>query len=124
MSARAPSVTDRPERPRFELVVDGELVGWLDYRPAGERVIVAHTEVMEGHEGEGLGGLLVKHALEAARAAGKGVIAICPFARAYIDRHPELDEFLAPAEGLTVDDLSKSSFPASDPPQAWTWEVP
>jgi len=24
----------------------------------------------------------------------------------------------------TVDDLSEWSFPASDPPQAWTWEVP
>jgi len=88
-------VTNHPERSRFELAVDGELVGWLDYRPAGGRVILAHTEVMEGHEGEGLGGVLVRHALEVANAEGKSVIATCPFARAYIERHPELRRFLA-----------------------------
>ena len=34
---------------------------------------------------------------EEARAAGKTVIATCPFALSYIDRHPELDEFLRPS---------------------------
>jgi uncharacterized protein len=90
------SVTDNAERARFELRVDGELVGWLDHRPAGDSIILAHTQVMDGHEGEGLGGALVRGALEAAGARGKTVIPTCPFAAAYIDRHPELDRFLAP----------------------------
>jgi hypothetical protein len=90
-------VTDHPDRSRFELSLDGDLAGWLDYRPAGDSIILAHTEVMDGHEGTGLGGILVRHALDAARADGKTVIATCPFASAYIDRHPELDEFLAPS---------------------------
>jgi uncharacterized protein len=51
---------------------------------------------MSGHEGEGLGGTLVRSVIEAADAMGKTVIATCPFAAAYIDRHPELDRFLAP----------------------------
>ena len=29
-----PSITHSEERSRFELSVDGELAGWLDYRPA------------------------------------------------------------------------------------------
>ena len=90
------SVTDNEQRSRFELRVDEELAGWLDYRPAGDSIIIAHTEVLKAHEGEGLGGVLVRSALEAARAAGKTVIATCPFAAAYIDKHPELDEYLAP----------------------------
>ena len=80
----------------MELRIDGELAGWLDYRPAGPSTIIAHTEVTDGHEGQGLGGVLVRGALDAARSAGKTVIPTCPFANAYIDRHPELDEFLAP----------------------------
>lgn len=92
----APAVTDNSERSRLELRVDGELAGWLDYRPAGPSVIVAHTEVVDGHEGQGLGGVLVRRALEAARVDGRTVIPTCPFARAYIDRHPELDEYLVP----------------------------
>ncbi|MDP1850099.1 MAG: GNAT family N-acetyltransferase [Solirubrobacteraceae bacterium] len=91
------SITDNEERSRLELRVDGELAGWLDYRPAGPSTIIAHTEVTNGHEGRGLGGVLVRRALEEARAAGKTVIATCPFALAYIDRHPELDEFLVPS---------------------------
>ena len=93
----APSITDNAERSRLELRVDGELAGWLDYRPGGPSTIIAHTEVIDGHEGRGLGGLLVRRALEEARSAGKTVIAICPFALSYIDRHPELDEFLVPS---------------------------
>jgi predicted GNAT family acetyltransferase len=89
------SITDNAELSRHELRLDGQLAGWLEYRPAGASVILAHTEVLEGHEGQGLGGRLVRHALEAARSAGKSVIATCPFAAAYIDRHPELDEYLA-----------------------------
>jgi predicted GNAT family acetyltransferase len=90
-----PALTDNEERSRFELRIDGELAAWLDYRPAGDSVIIAHTEAIDAHKGEGLGGVLVRHALEAARSAGKTVIATCPFARSYINRHPELDEFLA-----------------------------
>ena len=92
-----PVVTDHEDRSRLEVRVDDELAGWLDYRPAGDSIIIAHTEVMDGHQGEGLGGVLVRSGLEHARAAGKTVIAICPFALTYVDRHPELDEFLVPS---------------------------
>ena len=90
------SVSDNEQRSRFELRVDDELAGWLDYRPAGDSIILAHTEVLSAHEGTGLGGVLVRSALEGARTNGKTVIATCPFAAAYIDKHPELDEYLAP----------------------------
>lgn len=91
-----PVVVDRPEKSRFELMRGDELLGWLEHRPAGESVILAHTEVLPGHEGEGLGGKLVRGAMETLAADGKTVIPICAFAAAYIDRHPEMQENLAP----------------------------
>jgi predicted GNAT family acetyltransferase len=91
------SITDNADQSRLELRVDGELAGWLDYRPGGASTIIAHTEVRDGYEGQGLGGALVRRALQEARSGGKTVIATCPFALSYIDRHPELDEFLAPS---------------------------
>jgi hypothetical protein len=30
---------------------------------------------------------------------------------------------VVPADDSRVDEMSESSFPASDPPSAWTWEV-
>ena len=93
----APIVTDVPERSRFELRDDRQLLGWLDYRPAGPSVILAHTEVPEEHEGHGFGGVLVREALEALGRAGKTAIPTCPFATAYLHRHPELAEHVAPS---------------------------
>ena len=90
------AVVDNPAEGRFELKLDGELVGFAAYRPAGDSVIIAHTEIAEGHEGEGLGGVLVREALERIRASGKTVIPLCPFTASYIGRHPEFVDLVAP----------------------------
>ncbi|MBE2315795.1 N-acetyltransferase [Solirubrobacter sp. CPCC 204708] len=90
------TVEDNPERNRYELHVDGELVGWSDYRPAGASVIVAHTEIDARREGEGLGSELVRGTLEHIRASGKTVLPMCPFTAAYIQRHPEWVELVDP----------------------------
>ena len=86
------AVTDEPARSRFELRAGDELVGWLDYRPAGDSVILAHTEIAEAHGRQGLGGMLVRAALERIAADGRKAIPLCPFAAAYVARHPELAE--------------------------------
>lgn len=93
----AETFTDNPEQRRFELRIDGELRGWAEYLPAGGSVILAHTEVLEGHEGEGLGGRIVRATLQALADAGKTVIPTCPFAAAYIGRNPELVAFVDPS---------------------------
>lgn len=91
-----PTVTDDPAESRFELHLEGELLGFAEYLPAGDSVIIAHTEIADGHEGEGLGGVLVREALERIRASGKTVIPTCPFTAAYIGRHPEFVDLVAP----------------------------
>jgi predicted GNAT family acetyltransferase len=89
------TVADNPAKSRYEARVDGELAGWLEYLPAGDSVILAHTEALR--EGTGLGGTLVREAIEAIRAGGKHVIPTCPFAAAYIGRHQELVDFVTPS---------------------------
>lgn len=93
----AETFTDNPDQRRFELRVDDELRGWAEYLPAGDSVILAHTEVLEGHEGEGLGGRIVRATLQALADDGKTVIPTCPFAAAYIGRNPELVAFVDPS---------------------------
>jgi predicted GNAT family acetyltransferase len=84
-------VVHSPELSRYELLAGdgGQLLGFVDYLPAGASVIVSHTEVDEGHEGQGLGAELVRGALDAVRASGKTVIPTCPFTAAFIHRHPD-----------------------------------
>jgi predicted GNAT family acetyltransferase len=77
-------------RQRYELFVGEALVGHLDYRRDAEgRLVFVHTEVDEGHQGEGLAGRLVRGALEDVRGRGERVVAQCPYVRRFFHRHPE-----------------------------------
>ena len=84
-----PQVRDEPEQSRYEVWLDGQLVGFARYVRRGGRAFFVHTEIDPGHEGAGLGSALAKGALEAERSLGEPVVPLCPFIRAYIDRHPE-----------------------------------
>jgi predicted GNAT family acetyltransferase len=67
----------------------------LTFTRIGEsRIILDHTEVPDAFRGQGAGLRLVSRAVEDARASGKRVIALCPFARAQFDRHPEWADVL------------------------------
>jgi predicted GNAT family acetyltransferase len=82
-------VQDNPDEQRYELLVDGSLLGSLQYRPRPGAVALIHTEVSPSLEGRGLGARLVAGALDDIRARGLQVVPICPFVRAYIRRHPD-----------------------------------
>jgi predicted GNAT family acetyltransferase len=82
-------VADSPERERYEVTVDGELAGYLEYRDRGGRRILVHTQVDRAHAGRGLGGRLAKAALDDVTERGMGAVARCPFVRAWVGRHPE-----------------------------------
>ena len=91
------TLEDNPERSRYELLEDDQLLGWVDYRPAGRSVIIAHTEVLEGGEGRGLGSQLVRGVLEDLRAKGMTAFPTCPFATAFLARHPEYADVVDPS---------------------------
>jgi predicted GNAT family acetyltransferase len=83
-------VEDNPAKNRFEILVDDALAGFAAYVPRGEDVLVfTHTEVDPGFQGKGVGGALIRAALDQVRARGARVVAQCPFVAAFIDRHPE-----------------------------------
>ena len=80
-------VTDNTARHRFEFALDGQ-TAFLEYERTADALRPMHTEVPEAYRGRHFGEALVKGALEAARAEGVRVVAVCPFVRAYIRKHP------------------------------------
>ena len=82
---------------RFE-IENAQGVAFLTYRVLNGHITLVHTEVAPELEGKGYGGMLVRAALNYARAAGLRVIPVCPFARAFLARHPEYVDLVDPVD--------------------------
>jgi predicted GNAT family acetyltransferase len=80
-------VKDNRAAHRFELVVDGQ-VAFLTYERTRDRLILVHTEVPPPLRGQHLGDALVKAGLQTARTEGLQIDLVCPFAQAYLRKHP------------------------------------
>lgn len=76
-------------RKRYELLAEGNLVGFLTYQVSDGVVDLIHTEVPPAHGGKGYGGRLARYALEDVRDQGLHVRPTCPFVARYITSHPE-----------------------------------
>lgn len=92
-------------REAFEIHVDdsGEPAGFTQFvdheGPNGERArIFPHTFVDEKFSGQGLASALVRRALDKSIEEGFTIVAVCPYVRTWIRRHPAYEEFsTAPA---------------------------
>lgn len=79
---------------RYTYAAGGE-AAVMTFALAGDRlVIIDHTEVPGAFRGQGVGVALVERAVEDARAAGKKIIPLCPFAASQFRRHPEWADVL------------------------------
>lgn len=80
---------------RYELEVDGERIGLIDYRATDSVTDMYHTEVDPAHGGKGYGQQLAKFALDDARARDLKVKPTCPFIAKYIAENDEYSDLLA-----------------------------
>lgn len=82
------AIRDNKALNRFELDVGGS-IAFANYRRAGDRVIITHTETPPALRGRGIASELIKGALALIRADGMKVVAGCSFVVDYLDRHPD-----------------------------------
>ena len=99
-------MADETQGPAIELEDNGSKGRYFLRAPTGEeaemtftrigehQIIIDHTEVPETFRGQGAGVRLVTRAVEDARAAGKKIIPLCPFAAAQFRRHQEWADVL------------------------------
>jgi uncharacterized protein len=82
-------VRDEPELSRYEARVGQQLAGFADYHRQPGLVTVLHTEIDRVFEGRGVGSALVRGMLDDIRREDAKVLAVCPFVKAFLQRHPE-----------------------------------
>jgi uncharacterized protein len=94
----ANELRDNRDEQRYELWSNGELAAHLVYRARPGLIALIHTETESGFEGRGIGGEIVRGALDKARADGVAVLPFCPFANEWIRRHPEYADLVPEAD--------------------------
>jgi len=85
--AVAPDVIDNREAGRFEATVEGQ-TAVLYYERTPRSLVLVHTEVPPPIRGRHLADVLAKTAIDRAHAEGLQIVAVCPFVKAYLRKHP------------------------------------
>lgn len=83
------AVRDNVEQHRYEILIGGELAGYLSYRTSDERMLITSTQVFPEHRGHGLAGELVRHALDDVRRRGQSMLTTCWYVKEWVAAHPD-----------------------------------
>jgi uncharacterized protein len=91
-----PTVSDNADQHRYEIRGGGELLGFAEYNRLSNALMFTHTEVLPAHEGHGYSSVLIQAALADVRRQGLHVIPVCKVVAAYMQKHPDQQDLLAP----------------------------
>ena len=87
-------IRDNRQRSRYELLVDGEVVAFVQYSTRGGRILLVHTEVDDSRSRRGLATELIRGTLDDIRVRGIAMVPVCSFVEAFVARHPEYDDLV------------------------------
>lgn len=81
---------------RFEAKDNDKYAGKLEYsRKEENQMVIEHTEVDPGFQGEGVGKKLVHHSAEFARENNLKIVPQCAYAKKILERTSDYDDVLA-----------------------------
>ena len=85
------------DRGRYELFVDGEMVGIAEFTvsPDGNVATFPHTVIAPERRGTGLGDVLVRGALDDVKDRVTKVVPACWFVADFIEANPEYADLVA-----------------------------
>lgn len=87
------TVTDNPERQRFELIENG-LTAFANYRRRGNVLVIPHVEAPPALRGHGTADRLMRGLAERARTDGFKITPVCSYAALWFRRHGEYSDVL------------------------------
>ncbi|BBZ15262.1 GNAT family N-acetyltransferase [Mycobacterium branderi] len=88
--------TVSPADGKYTIAVEGKTVGHAAVADRGDQRVFYHTEVSDEFGGRGLATILVREALEATRADGKRIVAVCPMVAGVLEKNPEFNDIADP----------------------------
>lgn len=86
---------NNPDEHRYEAKIDGSVIGFAQYELDPKRIVFTHTEVDDAYEGQGIASAMARHALDDVASQGeRRVVALCPYIKEWIARHPDYEPLL------------------------------
>lgn len=82
-------ISRRPERQRYELLVDGAHAGHVTWFMKGGVTVLDHTTIGDAYGGQGLASVLARGALDDIKGRGVPYAIDCEFLRSWVGKHPE-----------------------------------
>ena len=73
---------------------DGELIAEITFPEEDGVAVIEHTYVDDSLRGQGVAGQLVRAAVDQIRGEHKQARAVCSYAKAWFERHPEEADLL------------------------------
>ena len=80
---------------RLELEIDGS-IAFIQYKLTHNLLFLIHTEVPTALKGKGAGNAIVEKAFQYAKDNHYKIIPLCDFVWAYLEKHPEWNNIVAP----------------------------
>jgi uncharacterized protein len=90
------SFVDNVAASRYEVMVEGLVVGICEYVVTDEAVVLPHTMIYPSMRARGLAVRLVRHALDDLASRGLRVVPTCWFVAEFIEANPEFQPLVAP----------------------------
>lgn len=90
-----PRFVHHHEQRRYQAVLDDRVVGTVRYSLRGKHLTIEHTETDAGQRSQGIARRLTRHVLDDARTRGLVVDPQCPYAKRFVDQHPEYSDVLS-----------------------------
>jgi predicted GNAT family acetyltransferase len=88
-------VRDNPEKRRYELYVDGRMIGIADYFRRGDVMVLPHTVIEARQRNQGWGEVLVGAALDDIRRQGLHIQPQCWFVAEFVELNAQYADLLA-----------------------------
>ena len=93
------TVVDAVALSRFELLFDGQRIGFADYFvDASGLFVFPHVEIDPSHGGHGFGGVLVRGSLDSMRQRNAQIVPRCPFVAAWVSAHPDYADLVGSSD--------------------------
>jgi predicted GNAT family acetyltransferase len=90
------SVSRESNPDRFEVTSGDAVAGFAQFVDHDGRRVFFHTEIGEEFGGQGLAGIVVEEAVKATREEGLTLVAVCPYVKKWLTKHPEHDDITSP----------------------------